>query len=146
MEPMDKTDGADRSTVGWQLLPGFITDLIADLQTSAKQCRAVDREAEAKIYEECVEMLGAGTKGLGSDTLGEPHPQFIKPKDVAGYALALGRIKRLKKELALSDVLLKDRSKLLEAIPQCPAHGPCVPHALEWISQVKTLSKIISQA
>ena len=35
----------------------FIKDLIEDWRTAAKQCRAVDREAEARIYEECAEML-----------------------------------------------------------------------------------------
>ncbi len=54
------------------------------------------------------------------------------------------RVKELEEELMVSDKLLRDRDKLLEAIPECPAHGKCVPHALEWISQVKTLGKIIS--
>lgn len=52
-------------------------------------------------------------------------------------------IKELEEELKLSDELLEDKKKLLKAIPQCVAHGPCVPHALEWIAQVKTLAKVI---
>jgi hypothetical protein len=27
--------------------------------------------------------------------------------------------------------------RLLEAIPKCPTHGPCLPHALEWIEERK---------
>lgn len=57
---------------------------------------------------------------------------------------ALTRIKELEAELAVSDKLLKDRDALLEAIPQCPAHGKCVPHAIEWVEQVKTLAKIVA--
>jgi hypothetical protein len=57
---------------------------------------------------------------------------------------ALKRIKELEAELEVSDRLLKDRTLLLEAIPQCPVHGECVPYALEWIEQVKTLARIVS--
>lgn len=57
---------------------------------------------------------------------------------------ALARIKELEAELKVSDDLIKDRQRLLDAIPQCPAHGACVPHAIEWIEQVKTLAKIVS--
>ena len=54
------------------------------------------------------------------------------------------KIEELEAELEISDGLLKDRDRLLNAIPQCVAHGPCVPHAIEWINQVKTLAKVIS--
>lgn len=57
---------------------------------------------------------------------------------------ALKRIEELEEELKVSDDLLKGRDQLLESIPECPIHGKCVPHALEWISQVKTLAKIVS--
>ena len=57
---------------------------------------------------------------------------------------ALARIEELEAELKVSDELLKDRDALLSAIPECPAHGKCVPHAIEWIEQVKTLAKIVS--
>ncbi len=58
---------------------------------------------------------------------------------------ALKRIEELEAELAVSDKLLEDRTKLLEEIPHCVVHGLCMPHALEWISQAKTLaSSVIS--
>ena len=57
---------------------------------------------------------------------------------------ALKRIKELEEELKVSDVLIKERDLLLEAIPLCVAHGRCVPHAIEWIKQVKTLAKVIA--
>ena len=31
--------------------------------------------------------------------------------------------------------LFLDRDRLLKAIPECPVHGACVPHALDWIKQ-----------
>lgn len=44
-------------------------------------------------------------------------------------------IERLKAELAVTDPLLNERQRVLDAVPPCPAHGSCVPHALEWIAQ-----------
>jgi hypothetical protein len=43
----------------------------------------------------------------------------------------------LKREIATDEALLTERDRLLAAIPECEAHGPCVPHAIEWIQQVK---------
>lgn len=35
-------------------------------------------------------------------------------------------------------VLLVERDRLLDAIPECPVHGnQCVPHALEWVEAQK---------
>jgi hypothetical protein len=43
-------------------------------------------------------------------------------------------IERLKKELRLTDELLAERNRVLEAIPACLIHGSqCIPHALVWI-------------
>lgn len=40
-------------------------------------------------------------------------------------------------ELAITEKLLADRQRVLDAIPACPMHGACVPHALEWIEKAK---------
>lgn len=50
-----------------------------------------------------------------------------------GYRNSAEELESLSKELAVTDELLKDRERLLDAIPQCPTHGKCIPHALEWI-------------
>jgi hypothetical protein len=42
-------------------------------------------------------------------------------------------------QLELAKQLLDERQRLLDAIPQCPAHGECVPYALEWIAKAKVL-------
>jgi len=39
----------------------------------------------------------------------------------------------IEKELAITDERLASLEKLLDAIPECPIHGRCVPHALDWI-------------
>ena len=55
-------------------------------------------------------------------------------------------IAELKQKLAYTEALLKvtdsilnERQRLLDAIPECPAHGACVPHALEWIEKAKAI-------
>lgn len=45
----------------------------------------------------------------------------------------------LKAELKVTDELLAERERVLRAIPECPQHGPCVPHALEWIEKATRL-------
>jgi len=41
---------------------------------------------------------------------------------------------QLREALAITDTILAERQRILEAIPQCEEHGFCVPHALEWIT------------
>jgi len=41
---------------------------------------------------------------------------------------------RLHEALGVTDKILAERQRVLEAIPQCEEHGFCVPHALEWIA------------
>lgn len=43
----------------------------------------------------------------------------------------------LKHELEVTDELLKDEQRVLDAIPPCPVHGRCIPHALDWIKRAK---------
>ena len=48
----------------------------------------------------------------------------------------------LRKYLAVTDAILAERQRVLEAIPQCEEHGFCVPHALEWIADRATKNVI----
>lgn len=43
----------------------------------------------------------------------------------------------LKQELEVTDKLLNERQRVLDAIPECKSHGKCVPHAIEWIEEMK---------
>lgn len=48
----------------------------------------------------------------------------------------------LKEELDITNSILRERQKLLDAIPECEVHGKCVPHAIEWIeSMIQVISK-----
>ena len=54
------------------------------------------------------------------------------------------RVKELEAEVAVSDKLLEEQYRVIDAIPECPVHGSrCVPDAVEWVNQVKTLGEII---
>jgi hypothetical protein len=47
----------------------------------------------------------------------------------------------LKKELEVTNKLLDERQKVLDAIPEFQSHGKCVPHAIKWIEESKSLRK-----
>ena len=50
----------------------------------------------------------------------------------------------LKKELDLTNGLLEDQYRIMDAIPGCEAHGNrCISHAIEWINRVKTLGELV---
>lgn len=43
----------------------------------------------------------------------------------------------IRKELEVTEQLLNERQRVLDAIPECPGHGRnCVPHALAWIEKM----------
>jgi predicted nuclease with TOPRIM domain len=44
----------------------------------------------------------------------------------------------LRATLDVTDKLLAERQRVLDAIPPCPQHGECVPHAIEWIADVQS--------
>lgn len=45
------------------------------------------------------------------------------------------QVAQLVEELRITDALLTERNRVLDAIPPCPVHGmQCVPHALEWVA------------
>lgn len=47
-------------------------------------------------------------------------------------------IQRLEEEIEIDNKLIAERSRVLEAIPECTAHGSnCVPNALSWIKAHK---------
>lgn len=51
----------------------------------------------------------------------------------------------IKEELAVTCKLLEDRDRVLKAIPECPDHGPCVPHAIEWIKNVQAENEALKK-
>ena len=47
----------------------------------------------------------------------------------------LEQINRLTAQLEVTDRLLATHQRLLDAMPECPQHGQCVPYALAWIEK-----------
>jgi hypothetical protein len=56
---------------------------------------------------------------------------------IAALSAQSAEIARLKAELEVTNGLLEERDKLLRAIPECDIHGPCIPHAMEWIAEAR---------
>ncbi|KKN36011.1 hypothetical protein LCGC14_0777880 [marine sediment metagenome] len=60
-------------------------------------------------------------------------------------------IKRLKDEIKItenwlmtSNNLLEEQYRVMDEIPACSVHGNrCIPHAVEWLSRIRTLGQII---
>ena len=51
------------------------------------------------------------------------------PKSVAK------KILELIADLEVTDKIIAERNRLMSSIPACPIHGPCVPHAIEWVEK-----------
>lgn len=52
----------------------------------------------------------------------------------------------LRTEIRVTNLLLTDRERLLDAIPECPAHGQCVTYALEWVEKQRHPWRPVSTA
>ena len=95
---------------------------------------AMQREAAQDIRD----VLEAEAPLQGPDEQAE-HGGCDWPDAVAERLIVVTQARdRLQTELTVTDELLADRQRVLDAIPECPAHGACVPHALAWIAQAKT--------
>lgn len=44
----------------------------------------------------------------------------------------------LRAEVALDNKIIAERDRLLAAIPECAAHGQCVPYAIQWVKDTQT--------
>jgi hypothetical protein len=64
----------------------------------------------------------------------------LAAEEWAGKAqAALAALVEARAEIAVDDRLLAERKRVMDAIPECPAHGECVPHAVEWVNAAKAL-------
>lgn len=48
---------------------------------------------------------------------------------------AWGKIRKYREEIYVADKLIAERNRLINAIPQCPVHGPCIPYSIEWVEK-----------
>lgn len=56
--------------------------------------------------------------------------------DLETFLAHARKIEPLKEYIRIVEKLLTERNCVVEAIPECPIHGPqCVPHALEWVEE-----------
>lgn len=58
---------------------------------------------------------------------------------IAASQLALesrAELARLREEVEVSDRIIAERQRLLDAFPECEAHGRCVPHAIEYLARL----------
>jgi len=55
----------------------------------------------------------------------------------------IARCESAEKDLKVTDQLLNERQRLLDAIPQCEVHGSCVPHAIDWVNNaIKSIAEL----
>jgi hypothetical protein len=81
------------------------------------------RQRDALRAEAATEDLFAGLEAVEAESAAE---------------IAQLPIDELRSLAIAQEYLLVGREQLLAAIPPCPLHGEgCVPHALEWIAQVR---------
>lgn len=85
---------------------------------------------------------GAGLPRYGLRWNGPSEPLSVPMAD--GYwtpwHLADAMKKQMMETLTVDTALLEERNRLVNAIPHCPEHGPCIPHAIAWVEAAKALT------
>ena len=67
-----------------------------------------------------------------------PGAKTFLAKQLVKKDHAKGCVVNKDNELYVTEQLLEERQRVLDAIPECPAHGRnCVPHAIDWINKMK---------
>ena len=94
----------------------------------------MDKEILQQLFKDNYDWLSEDKFGNLSNTMTEE--KFVEV--VSKYT------EQLQSELKVTESLLNERQRLLDAIPECPVHGKCVPYALKWIEKKRRL-KVITQ-
>lgn len=71
---------------------------------------------------------------------GEDEPvnaAFIAAANPAAVLALIAEIDGLREEVEIDNKIIAERDRLLNAIPECAAHGQCVPHAIQWVRDVQ---------
>lgn len=94
---------------------------------------------------ETVRRFHADVASVEPDGLFVTHEDYAKLLALAASLQAdkerlQDEIERLKGEMTVTEQLLAERQRVLDAVPECPLHGPCVPHAVSWIEDQITRS------
>lgn len=94
----------------------------------------MNKEALKQLFKDNTDELATRDAGGWIDVMTEE--KFVEV--VGKYT------EQLQSELKVTESLLNERQRLLDAIPECPVHGKCVPYALKWIEKKRRL-KVITQ-
>ena len=70
--------------------------------------------------------------------LTDPQKDFSMQAGPAVVLALIEEIERLTEEVKLDDKIIAERNRLLDTIPQCAAHGQCVPYAIQWVKDAQT--------
>jgi DNA repair ATPase RecN len=74
------------------------------------------------------------------DLIGAIHGAAVEPHDTEkAIGDAMAKISTLREHVEVDEKLLSELERLLKVIPECPVHGRCIPHAIEWVKQHKQL-------
>lgn len=116
----------------WHLAQASLAHLHEEIATvtkerddlrAARRIHELDNHHNAALCPYCMPTLEADTRAKA---------QLRERAEKAEAEIA-----RLTQELKVTDELLTDRQRVLDAVPPCPVHGSCVPHAVTWIEHAK---------
>lgn len=66
-----------------------------------------------------------------------PDAEFLAGCEPGAVLALIAEIDGLREEVELDNKIIAERDRLLNAIPECAAHGQCVPHAIQWVKDVQ---------
>lgn len=126
------------------LLPKHIWEeqRIWDIAAAIERYKEAGKEIPQEWINENYDLRKIPKPKIDTVVEDNPNKEYV-PTDKEMILIKERRITELEKELKVTDELLNDRQRLLDAIPECEAHGKCVPHALDWIEIKK--SKLYSE-
>lgn len=82
-------------------------------------------------------------RNLGGDCVMEQVPSRTPEAAVSRWNMRKpedelrAEIDRLAADVVVGGKIIEERNRLLHAIPECAAHGPCVPYAIQWVQDAR---------
>jgi hypothetical protein len=126
-----------------------IASMVESMQCQRHDCEVMRDELQElrAVHEpkaECSRCRGSGEVKAMTQEHGPDDYEFdAECPDCKGVGVvdrATVPPSALQQELAVTNKLLDERNRLLDAIPECPQHGrQCVPHAIEWVQKRATV-------
>lgn len=103
-------------------------ELISESRGDAATIKLITRNMHIALSSAGVEHLGNGETVERMTICAGIRPDALTESDTV-------------KELKLTNQRVASLEHLLDAIPECPAHGKgCIPYAMEWIDKAKAAS------